>query len=136
MPAALVWALPNLTPSTSTGVCAPGIVPSVCNRDRSASSCKDWPDSPFALCPDGVAGISSPGREAIGLYDSVFDARRETSMMIASADLTRSKPEYKLKRFPLKNPTRVEPYLRASSTAKLEGAPTAAMNGIPLMIDF
>ena len=52
------------------------------------------------------------------------------------ASPTRSDPEYKLNRFSRKNPINVEPYSRASSTERLDGAPTAAMKGIPVMIDF
>ena len=49
---------------------------------------------------------------------------------------TRLNPEYKLNRFSRKKPINVEPYSRASSTERLDGAPTAAMNGIPAEIDF
>lgn len=49
---------------------------------------------------------------------------------------TRSSPQYTLKACPRRKPTSVIPYSSPSSTARLEGAPTAARMGTPAITDF
>src|SRR5438094_180002 len=52
------------------------------------------------------------------------------------AQVNRSGAEYTLKRSPRRNPTSVWRNSRASATARLDGAPTAASTGMPAAIDF
>ena len=53
-----------------------------------------------------------------------------------SAQVNRSGAEYTLKRSFRRKPTRVWLNSRASATARLDGAPTAASSGMPAAIDF
>src|SRR5215469_964746 len=65
------------------------------------------------------------GSSPVGLgHRRGFWLLRDRKLIDCQSLTTRSVPAYRLNRFSRKNPTSVEPYSRASSTERLEGAPT------------
>ncbi len=87
----------------------------------------------------GVGGddVEVGGRELELQVRPPHPALRATFPTLWGSDYSmRSGAEYTLKWAPRRNPTRVWLNSRASATARLDGAPTAARTGMPALMDF